>query len=423
MLKERPMISIRQLHDADMADAFRLMGDAYPGIGIVSDRDVENRVELWRSREHDPRLVFYGAYHQDQLVGAMRLHDFSMHLRGTMVATGGVGAVAVHLAHKKQHVAKDMMEFYLDHYHRREFPMAILWPFRTDFYHNMGFGYGARVFQYRLLPAALPKAPGKEHVRYLSDDDCPAVCDCYNRCVRIRNGLIQEHLSAFVNRRKFQKNQRWVGYVDGDMVRGYIQFNFDPSVSKNFIKNDLEVTELFYEDRDVLAELLEFLRVQADQINRITISTAEDEFYFQLADVRDDTDHMIPSVNHQSHVAGVGIMYRILDLPRLLGLLADHDFNGVSITLKITQRDTFFPSNAGSTTVKFEEGRACVVDSGSHDVEITLDVAELSSLLMGSIGFRELHLYRLAEISDPSQIDTIDRLFVTRRPPLTVTPF
>lgn len=414
---------IRKLKDKELPEAFALMGDAYPGIGMLTPDDRARRVEMWKSREADERVTFYGAFHDDTMLGVMRLHDYSMNVRGVMVPAGGVGAIAVHLLHKKEHVAKEIMEFYLEHYHQLDYPMAVLWPFRIDFYHNMGFGMGSRMFQYRLLPASLPRFSSRSHLRYLDEKDVPQIAACYNRYARTLSGLIEEHRAVFANRLKFQKQLRVVGYVDDGDLRGYMQFQFDPSVSKNFIKNDLEVTELVYESRDVLGELLEFLRTQADQINRIVFNTPEDEWYFLLSDVRDNTDRMIPSVNHQSHVAGVGIMYRVIDARKLFRRLTDAQFGKDTLTLNIHISDSFFAPNHGAITVRFDDGRPSVIEAANFDAEIRLNVAEFSSMVMGAIRFRELVTYGLAEISNPDYVDRVDYLFATRYKPITLSAF
>ena len=88
----------------------------------------------------------------------MRLFDFRMTLHETAVSIGGVGGVAVDLAHKKQKVARDMILFFLRHYREKGAALTTLHPFRPDFYRQMGFGHGTKMNQYRVKPASLPAA-------------------------------------------------------------------------------------------------------------------------------------------------------------------------------------------------------------------------------------------------------------------------
>ena len=46
----------------------------------------------------------------------MRLLDFKLNYHGQMLAASGVGMVAVDLLQKKKGLAKDLINYYLDHY-------------------------------------------------------------------------------------------------------------------------------------------------------------------------------------------------------------------------------------------------------------------------------------------------------------------
>jgi len=110
-------------------------------------------------------------------------------------------------------------------------------------------------------------------------------------------------------------------------------------------------------------------------------------------------------------------------VPAVFRALAGHDFGGQTCTLKLTVRDTFLPANDGAQLLRFERGAAQLLAEGDYDVEVRLEVAELSSLLMGCISFASLHTYGLAEISDPAYVETVTRLFRTERKPMCTTPF
>ncbi len=113
----------------------------------------------------------------------------------------------------------------------------------------------------------------------------------------------------------------------------------------------------------------------------------------------------------------------MIDTPGLFSLLKGHDFGGQSCRLKLDIRDSFFPENDGSTIVHFTHGQPTVAENGEYDVAVGFDVAEFSSLVMGSVRFRSLVQYGLATISDPGAVDTIDRLFRTDKKPICTTPF
>jgi predicted acetyltransferase len=275
--------------------------------------------------------------------------------------------------------------------------------------------------RYRVKPAALPKRPSRAHVRYLDkSDDKQAVLDCYNRFLDRTHGLIER--SAYELKRLLENpNHRILGYEKDGRIMGYLAFDFEKG--ENALLNDIRVREFVYESRDVLSELLTFLHVQADQIRHVVFDTQDDYFHYLLLDPRNDSPTLIPSVYHESNVQGVGIMYRVIDVPRIFGLLKERNFGGQICRIKLTVEDSFMPENAGSTLLYFENGRLRLPDDGLHDVEVRMDVAEFSSLLIGTVNFRSLYMYGLAEISDSSCVDVVDQIFAVRDKPVCMTPF
>ena len=75
------------------------------------------------------------------------------------------------------------------------------------------------------------------------------------------------------------------------------------------------------------------------------------------------------------------------------------------------------------TVAVFENGKLTVDSKAKHDVEVTMNGADFSSLLLGSVRFRALYDYGKAEISDAGKIAAVDRLFITDRPPACLTTF
>jgi predicted acetyltransferase len=215
------------------------------------------------------------------------------------------------------------------------------------------------------------------------------------------------------------------GVGDGALT-GYVAFGFDTDPGGNFIRNNLHVRELVYETPTALADLLAFLSSQADQVPCIVIETQDESFHHLLRDPRDESGRMLPSVNHQIGVAGLGLMYRVLDTRALFAALSAADFGSQTLRVKLTVRDSFLAENAGSVTIHFAEGRPRVVDgveASQHDVELALDVSELSSLVMGAVTVERLHMYGLAEVSDSGSLAALDRLFAVPRQPQCLTHF
>lgn len=425
---------------ADDADAWTVMlGNAYPAMDLHTRAAREAQAERLRQRL-DQRLDqqldqgldapaatahWYGLFQDHTLLGGMRLHDFQMTCFETPLLVGGVGMVAVDLAHKKAHVARDLIAFSLRHYRARGAPLAILYPFRPDFYHAMGFGYGPKMNTYRVPPAALPARGDRSRVRFLNEEDRAAVVSLHNAIAARTHGMVAlapDAAPSYLARPEW----RLVGWFGPDgALRGYLAFDFDlPNRHENFVLQDLIVQELIYADREALHGLLAFLRTQRDQARAIVFHTLSDSFHYLLTDPRNGSERLTPQVYHESNTQGVGLMYRLLDVRRFFAALPQHRFGAASLTLRLILRDSFLAEQDGRLVVRFEHGAAHLEpDDAPAEVELGLAVTEASPLLMGVVSLRNLYDLGLADVSDERAVSRLDALFRTERPPVCLTPF
>ncbi|MBN2500792.1 MAG: GNAT family N-acetyltransferase [Anaerolineales bacterium] len=415
------MRTIEKLTKEHFASFVDIAGNAYPVFGFNTTEHKKKVVEsVADTQENDPFTTFYGVFEAGNLLGGMRLHDYTMNVFGHPIPTGGVGMVCVDLIHKKQHVAKDIIQFFLREYRQKGAPFAILYPFRPDFYKRMGFGYGTQKHCFRVRPGDLPAgdAPGRVAIT----EDKAAVEQCYDRVFRATHGLIKTEERGIARLFRSEEN-RVAAYFDGDEIKGYLVLASEGTVDGNPMRQNMLIKQLIYEDRVALAGLLGFLRKQADQVDRMVFYTQDEFFYHVPTDPRDGSDGMIPSAYHVSNTSGVGLMYRVVDVPTAFKLLKGRNFGGQDCKLKITIADNFLPENAGSTVVHFKAGQADIQDGDDFDVEIQLDVSDFSSLLLGIIDFKHLYTYNQAEISDPDYLDCVQNLFYSQVKPVCITDF
>ncbi len=308
------MDEIRPVSLNDIDEVARIAAMAYPGSNLLGTEGRQQFAERVKSTlENDPNVSYHGCYRDGQLVGIMKWYDFSMYVYGQSVLTGGIGTVAVDLLHKKEKVAKTMLHGFLAAYRERGIPLVSLYPFRVDFYKQMGFGTGSKIHQYKFKPASLPYT-GKDQIVYVTKEDKEQVLACYQRVARQTHGMIkrtERDVDSLLN----VPEKIVVGVRQEDKLTGYLAFQFESAHEENKIFNNIVVKELVYESREALAQLLSFLHSQADQIQRVVLNTADEDFHLLLSDPGNGTNRLLPSVYHESHVSGVGLMYRVIDVP------------------------------------------------------------------------------------------------------------
>jgi len=412
--------TIRRIGIEDLPAFYHVMAHAYAGMGMLTE-DAKKRI-LARAEKaitQGTRPLLYAMFEDGQVLGLMYLYDYEMNLLGVETLTGGVGNVAVDLFHKKQHVAKDMMEFYLRHYRDRGSVLTLLYPFRHDFYKQMGFGFGTRKYEYSFKPTSLPDGPRPAHVRALNVQDLPSMLLCHNSFARRTHGMIQkirDEMDLF-----FEPGHVVAGYIKDGQVKGYVAFRFEKG-QHSPLATRLIIRELIY-DRETLPELLSFLRLQADQIDRIVYSSHDEHFVHLLSDPYVEHDRLLESIHHESSAHGVGLMYRVINTRRVFEVLKDRRFGCETCKLRLDVRDGLLPENDEPVFVSFTAGAASLYGGPEYDIMVSMDISEFSSLLMGSIDFRSLYDFGLATISDESHIGAVDRIFRTEEKPQCDTRF
>lgn len=388
--------------------------NSYPATRSTPDQ----LAERFQRMAQDPENHYWGVWEDERLVGGFVMLDFQMNYLARFIAAGGIGNLWVDLLEKKRGIAKEIIQYFMDYYERAGATLAMLYPFRPDFYHQMGFGFGPKGYQYRFLPASLPGDRTPHGLEYLTDADTRLIRDCRDAYASRQHGEIKMHGTEWVGLGiAFGQRRRLIGYKENGVLRGYMAFGFKGY--DNFVKNDLIIHEWVCDGPETRQRFCNFLRSQADQIHRIQYDTQDPDFHYLLDDVRDGSDNMIPSVYHQSNTAGVGLMYRIIDLPAFLAQTAHHSHGGVTANVSLRVHDTFRPANDGLWQLGFRAGVLSVAAAGSpaptDAIPLEVGIAELSALLMGAVDIASL--WRLGRArTDSTQLPLLTKLFATERP-------
>ncbi|MGG1662105.1 GNAT family N-acetyltransferase [Brevibacillus sp. NRS-1366] len=415
---------IRKLTEEDFKQYVPIIQSAFPGTRFdLPDTCGSLRERFAQAHEQDTSSEFYGLFEDETLLGSMRLHNYTMNVFSHLLPVGGVGLVAVDIMRKKEKVGRDLLSYFLRYFRDRGVSITLLNPFRVDFYKQMGFGVGTKINQYRVNPGQFHNRGTKKHIVRVTERDHELVFACYQRYMERQHGMIaktdMEARLMFAN-----PDYHTVAYKKDDKIEGYLVFSFKRLCPEdNFSASDLIVNELIYETAEAFAELCTFLSSQADQIHRVIVNTQEEDFHHLLTDPSNGYDNLLPGSNIQMHTSGVGAMYRVIHVAKLFADLSNHNFGGKTLTVEIRVQDKFLPENQENTLVHFQEGRASVLTEGTPDVTIELDIADFSSLIMGSISFQKLLDYSLVKVSNPTFEKDLDQLFHAVQKPICTASF
>ncbi len=414
----------------DFVQFARINVNAYPG-GMS---DLEKTIERMKQiDEADQAANFYGIFTGGDMLGGMLLIDFQMNCFGQFIPAGGVGWVAVDLTKRRLGAAREMVEFFLNNCEAQGQFIAMLYPFRPDFYRRMGFGHGLKMHQYSFKPTSLPRAVNTGDIVYLEPEDLPLLKEFFTDYAATQHGYClkgQFQLDEMLKRNT--PRRRVVGFKKDGRLKGYLVYSFRKGHESNFLKNDLLINEWLWQGHEALGGFTGFLNSLADQVDRVVFNTQQPGFHLILEDPRNGSGALIPSVYHESYRTGVGLMYRVVSLEKLVESTSHRVFCGPDVDLTINLTDSFRPANSGRYCISFRSGRATLSARGCerHETtttavalaEISLDVAELSSLWMGAVGFRTLYQLGLVQ-ADGVSVDLLNDLFAVKQKPQCIAHF
>jgi len=276
------------------------------------------------------------------------------------------------------------------------------------------------MYQYRIKPEHLPSSDERKKVRFLARDDVPALKICYNSVAERTHGMIDETDLGWQIIFELGQPIRYAGYFSEGTLEGYIVFDSE-SGKGGFLRNNIRLVRCLYRTPSALAGLLGFLHTQADQFDYITYNTHEDNLFYFLKDIR-SSDNLLAPVFHESSTCGIGLMFKVIDVPALFGNEAI-SFGDQSCRIKFNITDAFTPENSGNLIVEFQNGRAHMIEGGAVEATVTIDISDFSSLVMGSVTFDELLRYGLAKISNSEMAATVNDLFAVESRPVCYTMF
>ncbi|MFD2444694.1 enhanced intracellular survival protein Eis [Bacillus sp. CGMCC 1.16607] len=414
---------IRKLTSEEISDFVSIVINAYPGV-MQNTPEFKERFtnNLVQTQENEDSIKFFGLFREGKLLGGMRIHYYQLNLYSRMIEAGGVGLVAVDLLHKKEKVAKELISFFISHFQERGASVAMLYPFNPGFYKKMGFGHGTKMNQYQVAPLSFPSTSTKEGIVFLDESHKDLIRNCFNRYAEnTHGGLLKTNyeLESMFKNPAF----KFVGYMNNGELEGYLMFSFKSEDPSNFLTNNIVVKELVYNTPTAFSKINTFLHSQADQIHRVILNTQDNSLEFLLSDPTNGSKHLIPSVYHETNTSGTGIMYKIIDMNLFLSQLTFKIDTNQTFSFKMNVIDTLVSNQPETIGIRVENGAFQVTEQKNYDFDIELDIADCSSLFMGSVETLTLYQYGKLKISDPAYLESLRQFFGSCKQPICLTGF
>lgn len=417
-----PAYTIAPIVNHRLKEMATLQMNAYPGFTQgVSFEDYAQRIEKSHARTD---VNYYGVNtngENGKMIGGFNVWDFNLNMRQSMIKAGGLGSVAVDLCYKKEKVCREIMRNFLQTLRNNGRNMAMLYPFNSAFYKKMGFGFGTLLQQLRLKPEDLPGDATKVNIVCLTDDS-KKLAEFYNSRVKVTHGLCLKSESEFATRLA-NPAVKIFAHMDEGEIHGYIVCSFKRGSEENVLTNDLVITEMLFDSPQVFAELMSFLNSQSDQVRYVIFNTQDEGFINTIADPRNHMERMLTPIYQEVCRTGLGIMYRICDIRAFFADIASVNFGGLNMNVLMYVTDSFVPENNRTFNLKFENGHCTIDDTAEPDVKMVIDIAELSSVVMGSVNLKQLVKYGKVKCGNMAKLDELSRAFALDEKPICLSQF
>ncbi|MBR6585317.1 MAG: GNAT family N-acetyltransferase, partial [Firmicutes bacterium] len=183
---------IRLITPEYIEDYLTIYLNAYPAYKNTGEEGRDKyRPRILHSMENDKNIHFYGLFEDGKLIAQMKVLDFTMNAFGRMVKATGLMALGVHPLHKKKGLAREMVQFFENYTKESGATVALLLPFRMDFYRQLGYGCGTKMDEYHIPTLQLPKGD-TSRLKYMGIGDVDKVLACYSSFVQKNHGYLMK---------------------------------------------------------------------------------------------------------------------------------------------------------------------------------------------------------------------------------------
>jgi predicted acetyltransferase len=285
-----------------------------------------------------------------RLAGALRTYRLKLNLFGRKVPVMGLAGVAVAPDFRRRGIGRRMCLAALRIARDRGDVMSALYPFRTNFYREMGFALAGALHRYRFSPASLPIYPGWDHVERAAEDGRDVAQEIYGRVAERANGLLERspRMWTFLD---LTGAYLYLYRCIRGVPRGYVVVRGRGGPPEH---SQLRVLEMVAETREAYLGLLGWLSVQRDQWGTVVYdSVPGEDFYERLDHPRTEKSGSPRGLWFHSSSILRGPMFRVLDLEALFAMGAESGRVRVPSPLALADgtlqiRDPDIPENQGS---------------------------------------------------------------------------
>lgn len=354
------------------------------------NRSYEDALET--AREQVESLYYFGAYEGGVYKGLIVGADTSFNFRGAKLPGIELDHLHVEPLYRKQGVSRFLIGQFQEFAVEKGYFMINVGPFSTEFYRNMGYGFGAKIMTLTASPEKFQFF--QDSVGILTYYDGVRFRDEVEAFVRDKRvsyhgGFNFKELSL---KDKFEKmgdkNRIVVLAVKKGKVCGLIHYE---------AARKIVIEDFFFEGPHAMKALSSYLHSLKGNIESITVENA----YPPLLAICNEPSQI--TLREES-------MVKVVQIREFLEALSHIDFEAKDQEMTFKLYD---PLTGGVERISLacRGGRLKVIDGAASDLLIEMNLSDFTTMLFSQQSFATYAEVGLAGISDGTMIPAVSRLF------------
>jgi predicted acetyltransferase len=375
-------------------------------IRITTSDDLEQVKKLWAYcfENYEPFFSWYfrkyyrgentmGVFQDGQLLSSLQLIPYDIFLRGKVLPTSYIVGVASFPEARSGGFVRKLMIEGLKELHHRGHTIALLMPFKGEFYYPYQFEFCYHHYKYEISLEALK--PVSIHygdfVELTGTENIAELDEVYRRFTTDKHGFIVRNplkwrllLEEHVGEKGFSYLLRM-----GDQPEGYILY---------YLKNNkMIIREMAYTNWQAQKSLFQFMYNHRSQVEYLEWNAPLDDstFYF-LGDPKKGIS-LFPFLTA-----------RIIDVRKLLESISYPGDIQTNLVLKV--EDKWAPWNSKVFSISVKGGQAQVEETAAS-WDLLIDIGALTQLVFGSLEVKTLIYLGRLKTEKPEKARELGKLF------------
>jgi predicted acetyltransferase len=372
----------------------------------VSDEEVQRK----RSLLDLDRVIYIED--DGQVVSGGATYTLRSTVPGNVIPTGGVTLIGVRTSHRRRGLLTAMMRQQLDDIHERGEPIATLWASEASIYGRYGYGLASLQANFDIARdrGRFINDPGpRGNVRMMPlDGALDTVKPIFDKVQAATPGMFertrtwweQRHLKDMKEWREGASERYLAVWSEDGAPRAYANYRIKSHWEHEGPTGPVILSEVMATDTVALREMWRFL-LGVDLTDRVKSA-------FTLLPLDSPLFSMLYEPRRLKATLGDGLWLRIIDLKAALEART-YDADGEIV---IEVQDAYHPSNTGCWRVVARAGQAEVTRS-EREPHLSLDIASLGSLYLGTFTFAQLMRAGRVDVLDGDALRSADAMFRT----------